>query len=95
MTYVPFFLVKKITISWAHDKKRAKSRKKETRLCVRRTVVNITGDAACTMCVDAVQKRKEARANKDWALSDQLRDELKEKGYVVKDTKEGMMIERF
>lgn len=41
MTYVPFFLVKKITISWAHDKKRAKSRKKETRLCVRRTVVNI------------------------------------------------------
>ncbi|MBR5485281.1 MAG: dicarboxylate/amino acid:cation symporter [Oscillospiraceae bacterium] len=27
-----------------------------------RTVVNITGDAACTMCVDAVQKKKEARA---------------------------------
>ena len=26
---------------WAHDKKRAKSRKKETRLCVRRTFVNI------------------------------------------------------
>jgi len=35
------FLVKKITMSWAHDKKRAKSRKKETRLCVRRTFVNI------------------------------------------------------
>ena len=39
MTFV--FFVKKITISWAHDKKRAKIRKKETRLCVRRTVDNI------------------------------------------------------
>ena len=41
-----------------------------------------------------VEKRKEARANKDWALSDQIRDKLKEKGYVVKDTKEGMTVER-
>jgi len=41
MTYVSFLFVKKITISWAHDKKRAKIRKKETRLCVRRTVDNI------------------------------------------------------
>ena len=27
-----------------------------------RTCVNITGDAACTICVDAMEKRKEARA---------------------------------
>lgn len=26
-----------------------------------RTTVNITGDAACTMCIDALEKRKEAR----------------------------------
>ena len=26
-----------------------------------RTTVNITGDAACTICVDAMEKRKEAR----------------------------------
>ena len=44
---------------------------------------------------DLLEKRKEARANKDWALSDKIRDELKEKGYIVKDTKEGMTIERF
>lgn len=43
---------------------------------------------------DLLEKRKEARANKDWALSDKIRDELKEKGYIVKDTKEGMQVEK-
>ncbi len=33
--------------------------------------------------------RKEARANKDWATSDKIRDELKEIGLLVKDSKEG------
>ena len=40
-----------------------------------------------------LEQRKEARANKDWALSDKIRDELKEKGYIVKDTKEGTILE--
>ena len=43
---------------------------------------------------DLIEKRKIARENKDWALSDKIRDELKEKGYIVKDTKEGTMIEK-
>ena len=41
-----------------------------------------------------IEKRKEARINKDWELSDKIRDELKLKGYNVKDTKEGMTIEK-
>lgn len=41
-----------------------------------------------------IEQRKAARENKDWALSDKIRDELKEKGYIVKDTKNGMEIER-
>ena len=41
-----------------------------------------------------VEDRKKAREQKDWALSDKIRDELKEKGYIVKDTKEGMQIEK-
>ena len=41
-----------------------------------------------------MEQRKQARENKDWALSDKIRDELKEKGYIVKDTKDGMTIER-
>ena len=41
-----------------------------------------------------VEERKKARENKDWSLSDQIRDTLKEKGYNVKDSKDGMVIEK-
>jgi cysteinyl-tRNA synthetase len=36
-----------------------------------------------------IQLRKEARDNKDWALSDKIRDELIELGIQLKDGKEG------
>ena len=39
-----------------------------------------------------LEKRKKARKEKDWELSDKLREEIKEKGYIVKDTKDGMEI---
>lgn len=41
-----------------------------------------------------LEKRKQARKAKDWKLSDMLRDQMKEKGYLVKDTKEGMQVEK-
>ena len=41
-----------------------------------------------------VEKRKKARINKDWATSDALRDEINEKGYTVKDSKEKMIVEK-
>ena len=41
-----------------------------------------------------VEKRKEARKNKDWATSDALRDELNKRGYNVKDSKEEMIVEK-
>jgi len=40
-----------------------------------------------------VDLRNQARNNKDWAESDRLRDELISKGYTVKDTKEGTVVE--
>lgn len=47
---------------------------------------------------DEVQKlleeRNIARANKNWAESDRLRDLIKELGYTVKDSKEGTIIEK-
>ena len=43
---------------------------------------------------ELLEERKKAREEKNWAMSDRIRDELKEKGYVVKDTKEGMQIEK-
>jgi len=42
--------------------------------------------------MDLVDLRKKARADKNWAESDRIRDLILEKGYLVKDTKEGMEI---
>ncbi|MFC1600113.1 cysteine--tRNA ligase [Patescibacteria group bacterium] len=36
-----------------------------------------------------IKDREEARKNKDWAKSDELRDLLKEKGVIIEDTPEG------
>ena len=36
-----------------------------------------------------VAKRNEARKDKNWKLSDLLREELKEKGWIVEDTLDG------
>ena len=43
---------------------------------------------------EILNERKEARENKDFAKSDMLRDLLAEKGYEVKDTKEGQKINK-
>lgn len=37
-----------------------------------------------------IEMRKQARLNKDWALSDKIRDDLAEKGIVLKDGKDGV-----
>ena len=44
--------------------------------------------------LEILDKRKKARESKDYALSDMLRDELKHKGYIVKDSKEGQKVEK-
>ncbi|MBR3614976.1 MAG: cysteine--tRNA ligase [Clostridia bacterium] len=41
-----------------------------------------------------VKERNVARANKNWAESDRIRDVLIEKGYTVKDSKEGTIVEK-
>ncbi len=41
-----------------------------------------------------VNERNEARLNKNWAESDRIRDLLIEKGYTVKDSKEGTIVEK-
>lgn len=43
---------------------------------------------------ELILQRKQARENKDWELSDKLRDTIKEKGYIVKDNKDGMQVEK-
>jgi len=41
-----------------------------------------------------LEQRKEARAAKNWAESDRIRDLLKDMGYVVEDTKQGQKLRR-
>ncbi len=41
-----------------------------------------------------LNERKDARKNKNFTKSDELRDKLKELGYIVKDTKDGQIIEK-
>ncbi len=44
--------------------------------------------------IDLVEQRKKAREEKNWQESDRIRDLIKEKGYEVKDTKEGTEINK-
>ncbi len=37
-----------------------------------------------------IEKRQEARKNKDWATADKIRDELKAQGIILKDTPQGV-----
>ncbi|MFY8267778.1 MAG: CysS/YqeB C-terminal domain-containing protein, partial [Terrimicrobiaceae bacterium] len=50
-------------------------------------------DPEATALPDAIAgllaRRAEARASKEWTLSDQLRDEILAAGWIVKDTKDG------
>jgi len=41
-----------------------------------------------------LSEREDARKNRNWARSDEIRDELKERGYIVEDTKQGQKVRR-
>jgi cysteinyl-tRNA synthetase len=41
-----------------------------------------------------LEQRKQARASKDFAASDRLRDEIAALGWKVKDSKEGQQLEK-
>lgn len=43
--------------------------------------------------LEMIEKRTEAKKNKDFALADSIRKELEEKGIVLKDTREGTIYE--
>ena len=43
---------------------------------------------------DLVRQRAEARKNKDWAKSDELRDRIIQAGYILEDTKQGQKVRK-
>ena len=47
-------------------------------------------DALMSLIIDI---RKDAKANKNWAVADLIRDKLTEMGITLKDTKEGTTYE--
>ena len=52
-------------------------------------VVNFEQKEIPKEIIDLANEREEARKAKDWEKSDEIRDELKSKGYVIEDTKQG------
>lgn len=44
--------------------------------------------------IELIEKRREARENKDYKLADEIRDKLKEMGIIIEDTKEGVKWKR-
>lgn len=44
--------------------------------------------------LELANKRTEARAQKNWALADEIRETLRQKGYEIKDSVDGVKINR-
>ena len=51
---------------------------------------NCCDDEISAEVEELIKKRTEARANKDWATADAIRDKLKEMNVVIVDTKDGI-----
>ena len=60
-------------------------------LMAEKSGTNDEREAAIGKVMDMVlELRAKAKANKDWATSDKIRDELAAAGFEVKDTKDGV-----
>jgi cysteinyl-tRNA synthetase len=46
------------------------------------------------MVNEAIERRAAAKKAKDFATADKIRDELKEKGIIIKDTAQGVVWEK-
>lgn len=55
---------------------------------------NISEEKPSDEVMNLLEQRKQARAKKDFAESDRLRDEIAKSGWVVKDTKEGQQLNK-
>jgi len=54
----------------------------------------MSGDDIPENLLQLLEKRNEARKNKDYSLSDELRDEIMNLGYVILDTPEGSRLQK-
>lgn len=56
--------------------------------------INIKQEEISENVKNLLEQRNIARQEKNWALSDELRDKIKELGYNVKDSKDGAKLEK-
>ena len=54
----------------------------------------IVNDEISQEVMDLVELRKQAKQNKNWEEADKIRNEILQKGYNIKDTSEGTIIEK-
>jgi cysteinyl-tRNA synthetase len=57
------------------------------------SIRNLTGGPVNEEALTLIKMREMARKNKDYAASDRLRDEIKQEGYAIKDTPDGIEID--
>jgi len=46
------------------------------------------------LIIKLAEEREKARKNKNWQLSDKIRNEIKDKGYIIEDTDSGFVIKK-
>ena len=51
---------------------------------------NSSKDIDTSLVEELIEKRQQARANKDWATADAIRDKLNEMNIIIKDTPDGI-----
>ena len=51
---------------------------------------NSAKDIDTSLVEELIEKRQQARANKDWATADAIRDKLNEMNIIIKDTPDGI-----
>ncbi len=57
-------------------------------------IANIESQSLDDNIEDLIEKREQARKEKNWALADSIRDELKAKGIILEDTPQGVRWKR-
>lgn len=90
-----------MSVVWEVAKRTEKSKKIAELLLKFDTVLGIKIDQLeensieiPTEILELLEKRKQAKSEKNWELSDRIRDEIRKKGYQIKDTKEDTIIEK-
>jgi len=53
-----------------------------------------TGDSIPQDLLDALEKRLQARRDKNWSLADSLRDLIHSRGYTIEDTPAGARLKK-